>query len=82
MSKDLAGLFAPPSAGVGTQSLTAGVCTAWDAGTSHSTVVVGTVVYANLPILTSAVATMGTGAVLLIATPRGPLILGRLTVPT
>ena len=37
--------------------------------------------YANAPILNSALATMGTGDVLLIFSAGGPIILGRMTVP-
>lgn len=82
MSRDLAALFSPPNAGSGTANVMPGTCTAWDAATSHSTIVVGTVTYANLPILSSALATMGTGLVTLLATPKSYLVLGRLTIPT
>lgn len=82
MSQDLTRLFLPPNTGVGLPLLMQGVCTVWDATTSHSTVVVGGVAtYTNAPILNSALATMGTGAVLVIFSDGGPIILGRLTVP-
>ena len=81
MSNDLARLFSPDNVGAGVQLLMGGTCTAWDPVAAHSTVVVGTVAYTDLPILSSALATMSVGLVLLIKTDRGPLILGRLTVP-
>lgn len=82
MSKDLSKLFLPEFTGRGVQDWMSGFCTAWDAVTSHSTVVVGGVVtYTNLPILAPAVATMTTGLVLLSLTDRGPIIHGRLIVP-
>jgi hypothetical protein len=81
MSDDLAGLFLPAFAGAGTQELMAGICTAWDAVTFHSTIVVGTVTYTNLPIMSPALATMGTGLVTLHRTAAAYIITGRLTVP-
>jgi len=82
MSRDLSKLFLPERTGAGVQPLMGGFCTAWDAVTSHSTVVVGGVVtYTDLPILAPAVATMSTGLVLLALTDRGPIIYGRLIVP-
>lgn len=82
MSADLTRLFLPPNSGVGFPLLMQGNCTAWDAATSHSTVVIGGVAsYTNLPILNSALATMSAGAVLVILSAGGPIILGRLTVP-
>ncbi len=66
-------------AGAGSALLMGGTCTAWDAVTFHSTVVVGTVTYTNLPVLNTAA--MSTGSVLLVNTPARPIILGRLTVP-
>lgn len=82
MSQDLTRLFLGLPTGVGTQLLMPGTCTAWDAGTKHSTITVGTVTYTNLPIVNAALATMATGTVLLINTPGSPIILGLLTVPT
>lgn len=82
MSADLTRLFQPPNVGVGLPLLMQGTCTAWDALTAHSTVVVGGVAtYTNAPILNGALATMGTGAVLVIFSTGGPIILGRMTVP-
>lgn len=82
MSVDLTSLFLPAKVGSTAQSVMAGTCTAWDLATGHSTIVVGTVAYTNLPILNAALATMGTGAVVLLTTPASYLVLGRLTVPT
>jgi len=82
MSTDLTRLFLPFTAGVGTQPLMSGTCTAWNGTTHASTVVVGTVTYTNLYVITAALATMATGAVLLINTPGAPIILGGLTAPT
>ena len=82
MSAELTRLFLPPNTGVGLPLLMQGICTAWDGVTSHSTVVVGGVAtYSNAPILNGALATMGTGAVLVIFSDGGPIILGRMTVP-
>jgi hypothetical protein len=81
MSGDLARLFLASNPGTAVQPLMGGTCTVWTPTGSYSTIVVGSTTYTNLPILNSALATMGTGLVLLINTPRGPLVLGRLTVP-
>jgi hypothetical protein len=82
MSADLTRLFQPPNVGVGLPLLMQGICTVWNAVNNNSTVVVGGVAtYTNAPILNSALATMGTGAVLVIFSDGGPIILGRLTVP-
>lgn len=82
MSQDLTRLFQPPNVGVGLPLLMQGICTVWDATTSHSTVVVGGVAtYTNSPILNGALATMSVGTVLVIFADGGPIILGRLTVP-
>jgi hypothetical protein len=52
-------------------------------GTSQSVVNVGGVaVYTNAPILASALATMTTGPVLIAFADGGPIILGRLVIPT
>jgi len=82
MSAELSRLFQPPTVGVGLPLLMQGTCTAWDPATSRSTVVVGGVAtYTNAPILNGALATMGVGAVLVIFSTAGPIILGRLTIP-
>lgn len=76
-SGHLAALFLPTATGSGTQRLVGGTCTVW-AGIApyNSTVVVGTVTYTNLPVVNPAA--MSTGLVLLITSPAGPIILGRL----
>lgn len=82
MSAELSRLFLPPTTGVGLPLLMQGTCTAWDAATGRSTVVVGGVAsYTNAPVLNSALATMSTGPVLVIFSTAGPIILGRLTLP-
>ena len=82
MSAELTRLFLPPNYGVGLPLLMNGFCTAWDPATNNSTVIVGGVAtYTNAPILNSALATMGTGDVLVIFSAGGPIILGRMTVP-
>lgn len=82
MSADLTRLFLPPNVGVGLPLLMQGFCTAWDPVTTHSTVVVGGVAsYTNAAILSSALATMNTGAVLVIFSDGAPIILGALTIP-
>ena len=76
---DLTRLFLPPSRGAGTQLLMSGTCTVWTGGAGPlypSTVIVGTATYTNLPVINPAA--MGTGLVLLISTPAGPIILGKL----
>lgn len=80
MSADLSGLLLPSNRGAGTQLITRGLCTAWDAVTHRNTVAVGTVTYTNLAVLN--VVGMATGAVLLVNTGGPPIILGLLTVPT
>lgn len=83
MAQELDRLFLPPTVGVGLPGWMQGVCTTWDAGTARSVVNVGGVaVYTNAPILASAVATMATGPVLIAFADGGPIILGRLTIPT
>lgn len=83
MSQDLTRLFLPPNHGVGLPGWMQGTCTAWDPGTFNSVVVVGGVaVYTNAPIISAAVATMTTGPVLVAFADGGPIILGRLTIPT
>lgn len=82
MSEVIARLIDPLPGGSNIENVTSGTCTAWDAITFASTVVVGgAVTYVNLPIISPALATMGTGLVLLLRSDRGPIILGRLTVP-
>ena len=82
MSAELKRLFLPPTTGVGLPLLMHGNCTAWDPATGRSTVVVGGVAtYTNAPIRSSALAKMSTGAVLVIFSTGGPIILGALTVP-
>jgi len=84
VSKDLSGLFFGESTGRGIQPVTSGIVTAWDAVTSHSTIVVGGVItYTNLPLQASAAASMAVGKlVLLQMTDRGPIIYDTLIVPT
>lgn len=83
MSQDLTRLFLPPNHGVGLPGWMQGTCTTWDPTTSQSVVNVGGVaVYTNAPILAAAVATMTTGPVLIAFADGGPIILGRLVVPT
>ena len=83
MSKDLSGLFLGGDTGRGVQPLMSGVITAWDAVTHYSTVNVGgAVIYTNLPLLESALATMAVGKLALLRmTDRGPMIYGTLVVP-
>ena len=81
--QDLSRLFLPPTVGVGLPAWMQGTCTTWDPSTNQSVVNVGGVaVYTNAPILSSAVAGMSTGAVLIAFADGGPIILGRLTIPT
>ena len=83
MPQDLTRLFLPPNSGVGLPAWMQGTCTAWDPTTAQSVVNVnGVAVYTNAPILTAAVAGMGTGTVLIAFADGGPIILGRLTIPT
>jgi len=81
--QDLTRLFLPPQVGVGLPAWQQATCTTWDPTTNQSVVNVGGVaVYTNAPILASAVATMTTGPVLIAFADGGPIILGRLVVPT
>ena len=81
--QDLTRLFLPPNVGVGLPAWMQGVCTTWDPATANSVVNVnGVAIYTNAPILSSAVAGMGTGPVLIAFADGGPIILGRLTIPT
>jgi hypothetical protein len=83
MSQDLTRLFLPPNFGVGLPAWQQATCTAWDPTTSQSVVNVGGVaVYTNAPILAAALATMTTGPVLIAFADGGPIILGRLVIPT
>ena len=83
MSQDLTRLFLPPNHGVGLPGWMQGICTTWDPSTSQSVVNVGGVaIYTNAPILASALATMATGPVLIAFADGGPIILGRLVIPT
>lgn len=83
MSSPLTDIFLPPALGQNVEDTTGAICTAWDPVTFHSTIVIGGVVtITNAPILSSALATMGTGLVAMTRTAAGFLCLGRLTVPT
>jgi hypothetical protein len=83
MTQELTRLFLPPNSGVGLPGWMQGVCTTWDPSTSQSVVNVnGVAIYTNAPILAAAVATMTTGPVLLAFADGGPIILGRLVIPT
>jgi hypothetical protein len=76
MHDPLARLFLAPPAGGAVQTFMGATCTAWDATTYANTVVVGSVTYTNLPVI--APAQMSTGRVLLVHTPAGPIVIGRL----
>lgn len=69
-------------AGRGTSFVMGGLCTAWNGTTYANAVSVGETDYDDLPVLAGAVATMGTGTVLVIFTPTGPYILGRILKAT
>ena len=78
MAAGLAELFLPPTRGAGAVDGQGGTCTVWTPGAPPTcTVVVGAVTYQGLPVLNAAA--MATGAVLLLNTPAGPIVLGPLT---
>lgn len=77
----LAGLFRAPAQGAGVALLTTGTVTAWNATTYANTITAATgIAYVNLPVLSPVGISVGI-IVLLISSPGGPIILGRLYVP-
>lgn len=76
-------LLGPGPSGYGTTIVQTMWCEAWDPLTSQATIRDAFTRYTGCAVLSSALATMGTGSVLVLNLEGvRPVILGRLTVPT
>lgn len=80
MNTSLTDLFQPPPGLVAEQNVMNGQLTAINTTTGANTVVVAAVSYTNLPII-GPLTGITTGAVLLLNTVAGPIIIGKLITP-